>query len=48
MSVYLGEYSPEKARQLKAHPFDRVALGKKGLPYEELDQLLIELLLGVR
>ena len=46
MSAYLGKYAPEKAEQLKAHQFDRVALGKKGLPYEELDQLLIELLLG--
>ena len=48
MSDYLGGYSPENAQQLKAHRFDRVALGKKGLPYEELDQLLIELLLGAR
>ncbi|MEA3239486.1 MAG: xylose isomerase [Candidatus Bipolaricaulota bacterium] len=46
MSAYLGKYSPEKAEQLKAHQFDRGALGKKGLPYEELDQLLIDLLLG--
>ena len=48
MSDYLGGYSPQSAQELKTHPFDRVALGKKGLPYEELDQLLVELLLGVR
>ena len=48
MPDYLGGYSPQSAQELKTHPFDRVALGKKGLPYEELDQLLIELLLGAR
>ena len=41
-------YSSENAQELKGYQFDRVALGKKGLPYEELDQLLIELLLGAR
>ncbi|MCD6495442.1 xylose isomerase, partial [Candidatus Bipolaricaulota bacterium] len=48
MPDYLGGYSPQSAQELKAHAFDRVALGKRGLPYEELDQLLIELILGVR
>ena len=48
MSRFLGSYSAQKAAALKAHPFDRVAMGKKGLPYEQLDQLLVELLLGVR
>jgi xylose isomerase len=48
MAPYLGVYSKEKADALKAHPFDRVAMGKRGQPYEKLDQLLIELLLGVR
>jgi len=43
-----GAYVPEKAAALKAHAFDRVALGKRGKPYERLDQLVIELLLGVR
>ncbi len=41
-------YSAEAASQLKAAAFDRAALGNRGLPYERLDQLLIELLLGVR
>jgi xylose isomerase len=44
----LGAYSPERAGQIRAHDFDRVALGKRGLPYERLDQLTIELLLGLR
>ena len=43
-----GVYLPEKAAALKAHSFDRVALGKRGKPYERLDQLVVELLLGVR
>jgi xylose isomerase len=43
-----GSYSPGKAAALKAQPFDRVALGQRGLQYERLDQLVIDLLLGVR
>ena len=41
-------YSADVAEQLQAVEFDRVALGARGLPYERLDQLTIELLLGVR
>jgi xylose isomerase len=48
MNQYFGGYSSTKAQSLKAHNFDRVAMGKQGQPYEKLDQLLIELLLGVR
>ena len=48
MNPYFGLYSKEKANALKALTFDRVALGQRGQPYEKLDQLLIELLLGVR
>ena len=48
MQPYQGTYSAEKAEALKGHSFDRVALGQKGQPYEKLDQLLIELLLGIR
>ena len=43
-----GAYLPEKAAALKGHSFDRVALGRRGKPYERLDQLVVELLLGVR
>jgi xylose isomerase len=43
-----GPYSAEEARELQQRTFDREALGKRGRPYERLDQLLIELLLGVR
>ena len=45
---YLGTYSGEKAGALGAHTFDRIGLGERGMPYERLDQLTIELLLGVR
>jgi xylose isomerase len=41
-------YSRETANRLKAETFDRVGIGKRGLPYEHLDQLTVELLLGVR
>lgn len=48
MGNYLGSYTTEKAAALKAHDFDRIELGKRSQPYERLDQLLVELLLGVR
>ena len=41
-------FSPEKARALKAQTFDRVSLGERGPGLEHLDQLTIDLLLGVR
>ena len=45
---FKGAYSRMKAQGLKAASFDRVALGARGLGYERLDQLTIELLLGAR
>lgn len=45
---YFGKYSSQKANDLKAQTFDREALGKRGLGYERLDQLTIDLLLGIR
>jgi xylose isomerase len=41
-------YSKESAEALKEREFDRAALGARGMPYEQLDQLTVELLLGVR
>ncbi|HEX6293134.1 MAG TPA: xylose isomerase [Herpetosiphonaceae bacterium] len=41
-------YSRDHAQTLKAHLFDPVALARRGRRYEELDQLVVELLLGVR
>jgi len=43
-----GGYSSDAASKLRAVEFDRVAMGARNLPYEKLDQLTIELLLGVR
>jgi xylose isomerase len=48
VSPLLGAYSSEIAARLKARIFDREALGARGLSYERLDQLTVELLLGVR
>jgi xylose isomerase len=47
MAPYLGKYTPEKSASLKAHPFNRPVLGQRGMNYERLDQLTIDLLLGV-
>jgi len=48
MKPYLGKYSPEKATALKIQGFDRPAIASRGLKYERLDQLTIDILLGVR
>ncbi|TVR20694.1 MAG: xylose isomerase [Anaerolineaceae bacterium] len=48
MNDVLGAYTPEKAQALRGMTFDRDALGQRNYPYEQLDQLTIELLLGVR
>jgi len=48
MSDYFGRYTPARAAALKAQPFDRKAIASRGLKYERLDQLTVELLLGVR
>ncbi|MBE2221231.1 MAG: xylose isomerase [Anaerolineae bacterium] len=46
--AFKGAYSADKAAALKSASFDRVAMGARGLPYERLDQLTLELLMGVR
>lgn len=43
-----GTFSPGNAQALKARTFDRAALGSRGPGLEHLDQLTMELLLGVR
>jgi len=48
MEQYFGKYSSAKANALKAQAFDRSAISARGLKYERLDQLTIEVLLGVR
>ena len=44
----VGPYSSEAAAALRDRDFDRPALGRRGQPYERLDQLVTDLLLGVR
>lgn len=44
----IGAYSSAKVNALKGATFNRNALGERGLAYERLDQLTVELLLGVR
>ncbi|GGL03241.1 xylose isomerase [Deinococcus radiotolerans] len=48
LEVLTGTFTPANAGALKAHPFDRAALGTRGPGLEALDQLTMELLLGVR
>jgi xylose isomerase len=48
MSQYFGKYSSQKAAELRAQSFDRSAIAGRGLKYERLDQLTVEVLLGVR
>jgi xylose isomerase len=44
----LSSYSPQHRDRLLHTTFDRIGLAKKGLAYERLDQLTIDVLLGVR
>ncbi len=48
MDAFSGVYSAKKASEIKAQSFDREYMGVRGLAYEKLDQLTIELLLGTR
>jgi xylose isomerase len=44
----IGRYSKESAAHVLAHTFHKANILKKRLPYERLDQLTVDLLLGVR
>jgi xylose isomerase len=48
LAPLFGKYSREKAATLQTHAFDRSAISARGLGYERLDQLTVDLLLGVR
>src|SRR3990172_3454026 len=48
MDAFLGEYTSKKAAGLRGTIFDRTKLGARGLKYERLDQLTVELIMGVR
>ena len=47
MTPYFGKYDARKADALKTHYFDRETIAKRGLKYEQLDQLTVDLLLDV-
>jgi xylose isomerase len=47
-AALLGPYSAERAAALGEFAVDRRALASRGQPYERLDQLTVELLLGAR
>jgi xylose isomerase len=44
----VNKYSAENQRKLDGHVFDRPLIAQKVLPYERLDQLTLEILMGVR
>jgi xylose isomerase len=46
--VVVGKYSRTHADELKSRAFDRETLAARPLPYERLDQLVVDLLMGVR
>ena len=46
--VRFGAYSREAVTRLRAREFDRTKLASRPLPYERLDQLTVDLLMGVR
>ncbi len=48
ISKLTKKFSAGNAKALLAAPLDRVELAKARLPYEELDQLTLEVILGVR
>jgi len=47
-SAELGKFSKKNSASVLSHEFDKDAILKKRLPYELLDQLTIDILLGVR
>jgi xylose isomerase len=47
-ALFSGGYSKEAASKLKAIDFQPDTLARRGYQYEKLDQLTIDLLLGVR
>ena len=48
LAALFGKYSSEKAEGIKALDLDRKVISERGLKYERLDQLTIDLLLGTR
>jgi xylose isomerase len=47
-AAVLGPYTADRAAALRELALDRRALAARGQPYEALDQLTVDLLLGAR
>jgi xylose isomerase len=47
-TALLGSYSSQNLEKLRNANFDRIEIAKRGMNYERLDQLTMEILLGVR
>ncbi len=48
LDALAGNFSENAVRQLKSMKFDRKAIGARGIPYERLDQLAMEIIMGER
>ena len=48
LAELVENFSPESVAALKKIKFDRKGLGARGIPYEKLDQLAMEVIMGVR
>jgi xylose isomerase len=48
LAPLMGKYTAAKAAGIKAQSFDRTAIAARGLKYERLDQLTIDIITGVR
>jgi hypothetical protein len=48
LSKLIGKFTKANAKALLATDLDRVKLAAKPMPYEELDQLVGELIMGIR
>ncbi len=48
VSKLTKNFTPENAKALLAAPLDRTTLAARGLPYEKLDQLTMEIIMGTR
>jgi xylose isomerase len=48
LEALYSNYSADTVKALKGIKFDRPKLGARGLPYEKLDQLTMEIIMGVR
>jgi len=48
LGTAMAKFTPESCKKIRSAKLDPAALAKKPLPYERLDQIVVETLLGVR